>query len=174
MQTQVARDWLSQSACRDVDPELFFPAAEPGSSVYERQVAEAKTVCAACPVRALCLEFAFDALPHGIAGGLTEDERRSARARARRRAAAPAPAAAVVDDGAPAPDPALVERLARHGRAKGPVSAGERRALRAAALLMAEAGASVPAIAERLQVTERTVERWFTAARRAAEGGAAA
>jgi hypothetical protein len=66
------------AACRGVDPELFFPVAEAGP-VLARQVAEAKAVCARCPVRAECLEFALRLLPYGIAGGLTEQERRALR-----------------------------------------------------------------------------------------------
>lgn len=177
MQTQVARDWRSGSACQDVDPELFFPVAEPGTEPYELQVAQAKAVCAECPVRALCLEFALDALPHGIAGGLTDDERRNLRARrTRQRRSAAASPAAVVDAAGdePALDPVQVERLARHGRRKGEMSSGQRRELRQAAVVLAEAGASAAAIAERLDVAERTVQRWLAAARREAEGGAAA
>jgi hypothetical protein len=67
------------AACRGVDPELFFPVAEPGTPVYRRQVLQAKAVCAGCPVRAECLEFALAKLPYGIAGGLTEVERRALR-----------------------------------------------------------------------------------------------
>jgi hypothetical protein len=77
-------------ACRDVDPELFFPVAESGP-LYEAQVAQAKAVCAGCPIRAQCLAFALERLPYGIAGGMTAGERAAvrrfevdARARARR------------------------------------------------------------------------------------------
>lgn len=69
------REWRSQAACRDVDPELFFPVADSGPLV-EWQVQEAKAVCDGCPVRAECLAFALRALTDGIAGGLTPAERR--------------------------------------------------------------------------------------------------
>jgi hypothetical protein len=59
-----------------VDPELFFPVAEAGP-VLDAHVATAKTVCARCPVRAECLAEALARIPYGIAGGLTEDERRA-------------------------------------------------------------------------------------------------
>jgi WhiB family redox-sensing transcriptional regulator len=69
------RDWRSLAACRQADPELFFPDAPADS----RQAAEALSFCAGCPVRAECLDFA---LRHGIAdgiwGGLAEDERKRA------------------------------------------------------------------------------------------------
>jgi WhiB family redox-sensing transcriptional regulator len=73
-------DWPSQAACRDEDPELFFPVSEMGPGA--RQAAQAKAVCARCPVRAECLEYALDnGLDHGIFGGLTERERRGVRTR---------------------------------------------------------------------------------------------
>lgn len=68
------RNWRDRAACRTVDPELFQPSTESGPG-HDVQVAEAKAVCASCPVRRTCLEFALAALPHGIAGGLTETER---------------------------------------------------------------------------------------------------
>jgi len=62
--------WQQQGACRGLDPNLFFP--ERGESVKE-----AKAVCAPCPVRAECLDYALEnheAL--GISGGLSGRERR--------------------------------------------------------------------------------------------------
>ncbi|MCW2900390.1 MAG: whiB1 [Streptosporangiaceae bacterium] len=73
-----ARDWRQNAACRAADPELFFPTAEAGPA-HAEQVAAAKAVCAGCPVRTPCLEFASTALAHGIAGGMTADERRAQR-----------------------------------------------------------------------------------------------
>ena len=79
-------DWRHRAACRDEDPELFFPLSEMGPGA--RQTAQAKAVCARCPVRAECLEYALDnALDHGIYGGMTEAERRTLRRRAVRKAA---------------------------------------------------------------------------------------
>ena len=43
-------------------------------------MAAAKAVCRRCPVRDRCLAEALERLPHGIAGGLTERERRRVRA----------------------------------------------------------------------------------------------
>ncbi len=70
--------WREQAACRETDPELFFPVAESGP-VREAQVRAAKQVCAGCPVRAECLAAALARSPYGIAGGLTERERRRLR-----------------------------------------------------------------------------------------------
>jgi len=80
------RDWLAHGACRDEDPELFFPITSGGPSA--RQILAAKAVCARCPVRSDCLRYALDD-PHsyGVWGGTTDEERsgmRRARARARR------------------------------------------------------------------------------------------
>jgi hypothetical protein len=48
------RDWRLDAACRDTDPELFFP--EPGQIP---QAAAAKQVCAGCAVRGPCLQAAL-------------------------------------------------------------------------------------------------------------------
>ena len=70
-------DWRAAAACRACDPDLFFPVS-PSGLATERQVAEAREVCARCPVRAECLEFALDTRePYGVWGGLNEDERRT-------------------------------------------------------------------------------------------------
>lgn len=67
--------WMSRSACRHTDPELFFPAA-PGTGAPGR-AEEAKAVCARCPVRADCLAYALSTRQaYGVWGGATEDERR--------------------------------------------------------------------------------------------------
>jgi WhiB family transcriptional regulator, redox-sensing transcriptional regulator len=67
-------DWRHRAACRDEDPELFFPLSDIGPGA--RQAERAKSVCARCPVRAQCLEYALDnGLDHGIYGGTTESER---------------------------------------------------------------------------------------------------
>ena len=78
-------DWRTDSACKDEDPELFFPVGTTGPAVD--QMNAAKLVCGRCQVRDECLEFALatnqDA---GVWGGMTEDERRTLRrARQRRR-----------------------------------------------------------------------------------------
>ncbi|GAB3435361.1 WhiB family transcriptional regulator [Actinophytocola sediminis] len=75
-------DWRQDAACRDEDPELFFPISEAGPGA--RQTAAAKAVCAHCPVRTACLEYAMDnALDAGIFGGTTESERRELSRRTR-------------------------------------------------------------------------------------------
>lgn len=68
-------DWRSRGACLSVDPELFFPLSSVGPAAG--QLSQAKVVCARCPVRAECLDFALATRQvHGVWGGTSEDERR--------------------------------------------------------------------------------------------------
>jgi WhiB family redox-sensing transcriptional regulator len=70
-----SQTWMLRGACRQVDPELFFPIAVKGPA--ERQVREAKAVCSACAVRPDCLSYALAAMPEGIWGGTTPQERQA-------------------------------------------------------------------------------------------------
>ncbi len=63
-----ARTVWESALCAQVDPELFFP--EKGSSP-----APAKSVCAHCPVTALCLATFGPLVADGVVGGLTGRER---------------------------------------------------------------------------------------------------
>jgi len=67
-------DWRADAACRDADPELFFPDGDIRSA--RAQVKMAKLICRGCPVSATCLSWALaSGQEFGIWGGLTEDER---------------------------------------------------------------------------------------------------
>jgi WhiB family transcriptional regulator, redox-sensing transcriptional regulator len=73
-----ASDWRVQAACRDVDPELFFPVSASGASVP--QIEAAKQVCRTCPVCGPCLRWALEQSENAAFwGGTTEDERRNIR-----------------------------------------------------------------------------------------------
>src|SRR3954471_23127664 len=62
-------EWFDDAACRDVDTDIFFP-------VSESQADAAKAICAVCPVREECLEYALETRPgDGVYGGLTPTER---------------------------------------------------------------------------------------------------
>ena len=80
-------DWRHRAACREEDPELFFPIGNTGPALL--QIEEAKAVCHRCPVIDACLGWALESgQDAGVWGGLSEDERRAlkrrnARARAR-------------------------------------------------------------------------------------------
>lgn len=61
--------WTLRAACREVDPELFFPATE-------KDAGRGKEVCRRCPVRNECLVSALESDERfGIWGGLSEGER---------------------------------------------------------------------------------------------------
>ena len=70
-------DWRNYAACRDVDPELFFPIGNTGPALL--QIDEAKQVCGCCKVAEACLQWALDSGDDGVWGGTTEDERRQHR-----------------------------------------------------------------------------------------------
>jgi len=76
-------DWRHRAICRNEDDELFFPVGSTGPAA--RQLAEAKQVCARCPVREDCLEWAVDnRVAFGVWGGQSEEEREAAKRRAAR------------------------------------------------------------------------------------------
>jgi WhiB family redox-sensing transcriptional regulator len=62
--------WRQRAACRGVDPDIFYPASDEEAEV-------AKAICAQCPVREACLEYALaNRERDGVWGGATERERR--------------------------------------------------------------------------------------------------
>ncbi|NJQ00248.1 WhiB family transcriptional regulator [Streptomyces zingiberis] len=83
-------DWRQNAACRDSDPDLFFPVGTSGPALRQEQAA--KAMCASCPVSGACLDWALrTGQASGVWGGTTEDERRPMlrrRARERRQARA--------------------------------------------------------------------------------------
>src|SRR6185437_3468687 len=73
-QAEERRDWWRWAACREADPELFFPVGARGPGA--REIARAKAVCSACRVRCQCLQYALATRQlHGGWGGTSEDER---------------------------------------------------------------------------------------------------
>jgi len=76
-------EWRHFSACRDTDPNLFFPVGTTGPAL--EQIANAKAVCRTCDVQNLCLEYAISTnQDSGVWGATSEEERRQMR-RARQR-----------------------------------------------------------------------------------------
>lgn len=62
--------WRIRAACKGVDPDIFYP-------VSDEEAEEAKAICAECPVRQACLEYALaNRERDGVWGGATERERR--------------------------------------------------------------------------------------------------
>src|SRR5438876_1140965 len=62
-------DWRHHAACREVDPELFFPIGNTGPALF--QIEEAKGVCRRCPVVDSCLQWAVESWPDGTAMAFT-------------------------------------------------------------------------------------------------------
>lgn len=70
--------WQVRAACRGPQAAVFFPPPqfERKDEKLERET-RAKAICATCAVRQPCLEYAISIRePHGIWGGLNENERR--------------------------------------------------------------------------------------------------
>jgi WhiB family redox-sensing transcriptional regulator len=80
-------DWRHRAACRDEDPELFFPIGTTGPALL--QVEEAKAVCHRCVVVDDCRSWSLETSQEaGVWGGLSEDERRALLSRGARTRAA--------------------------------------------------------------------------------------
>lgn len=78
-----ARHWTDDAACAGQDPSVFFPVSRKGvpAAVEARY---AKSFCAGCPVREVCLAHALTTREdYGVWGGLDEDERAELRHQAR-------------------------------------------------------------------------------------------
>ncbi|HEX2039687.1 MAG TPA: WhiB family transcriptional regulator [Acidimicrobiales bacterium] len=70
--------WQLKAACRGPQAVIFFPPANfERKDEKEAREARAKAICATCPVRRPCLDYAIRIRePHGIWGGLNEVERK--------------------------------------------------------------------------------------------------
>ncbi|NUU24657.1 MAG: WhiB family transcriptional regulator [Streptomycetaceae bacterium] len=83
--------WMARAACRHASPELFQDS-ESGAqdSADARHCLEtALRMCARCPVRLPCVEWALETgQPQGVWGGCTTAERRAIRRAGRRADAA--------------------------------------------------------------------------------------
>ena len=74
--------WMAIGHCADKPPSLFFPSDGVGVEVARR-------VCADCPVKEPCLEYALaQRIDHGVWGGCSERERRRILKRRRQEAEA--------------------------------------------------------------------------------------
>ena len=71
-------DWRDRAACRDTNPDLFFPVGTTGPAI--EQIEQAKAVCRQCEAQGACLEFALVTnQDSGVWGGTSEEERRKLR-----------------------------------------------------------------------------------------------
>ncbi len=63
-------EWMAKGKCNDLDPAIFFPNDGVGVEI-------ARKICADCPVKTPCLEYALvNRIDHGVWGGASERERR--------------------------------------------------------------------------------------------------
>jgi WhiB family transcriptional regulator, redox-sensing transcriptional regulator len=71
-------EWQQEGLCRATDAAVFFPPAHfEHKPEREAREAKAKAICAGCPVRATCLDWALTTRePHGVWGGYSEGERK--------------------------------------------------------------------------------------------------
>lgn len=174
--TDIMPLWMDSAACRspEYDPEWWF--ALPGTAEEHA----ALRVCMGCTVRGACLSWARDThADYGIFGGLTEQQRRG---RASRLVDRPPGQSVFVDiehirqlAGAGHSDREIAQALdtttnrVEHLRRRHDIRAGRwvRKQPRSpsgeelAQLIAADrAGHTARQIADRLDVTVRTVERW--------------
>jgi WhiB family redox-sensing transcriptional regulator len=64
------RPWAAYGACRNADPDLFFPASDDDAGAALR-------ICGGCPVVDECRDWALEMrVRYGVWGGLTERDRR--------------------------------------------------------------------------------------------------
>ncbi len=63
-------EWMAEGKCKNEPPSRFFPSDGVG-------VDAARQLCATCPVKSPCLEYALrNRIDHGVWGGTSERERR--------------------------------------------------------------------------------------------------
>ena len=71
--------WRDMAACAGSDPDLWMPPDDAGAEQIAGAYAEARRVCARCPVRVTCLRAVMaqesPTARYGMWGGLTPGER---------------------------------------------------------------------------------------------------
>lgn len=85
----MTEDWRESAACRGADPNLFIPERDDTSGRNTRYPDQVKAMCAACPVRQECLDYALvlGGQLAGYWGGTTPRQRRTMHANAGRQQA---------------------------------------------------------------------------------------
>lgn len=70
MKSMMDSEWMADGKCAELPPTTFFPSDGVG-------VDAARRICADCPVKEPCLEYALvNRIDHGVWGGTSERERR--------------------------------------------------------------------------------------------------
>lgn len=68
--SETETEWMAAGNCRYEPPATFFPSDGVGVEI-------AKRICADCPVKEPCLEYALaHRIDHGVWGGTSERQRR--------------------------------------------------------------------------------------------------
>jgi WhiB family redox-sensing transcriptional regulator len=82
----MSTEWQQYGLCRETDASVFFPPMHfERKPEREAREAQAKAICAECPVRLSCLQWALAvAEPYGVWGGHSEAERQQIRLGKRR------------------------------------------------------------------------------------------
>ena len=70
----MSKDLYDQAACKNMETDMFF------KTVYELEIEgipikTLRRVCASCPIRVPCTEYAFQHEQYGTWGALTQEER---------------------------------------------------------------------------------------------------
>jgi len=151
-------DWRLRASCGGMADETYSDEASdpfytPGSHLGGTQrkprpneYAEAKTICARCPVVAECLEDAFATRDyHGYRGGLTGEQRQTM-LRKHQRHGAPLPTYLIEQ-----PKPTRKPPATKPNRQKNDWAARE---------LLHKAGATDRQIAEHTGTTQSAIRRW--------------
>lgn len=68
------QDWMQQRSCSGLT-ELFFPPASERPQARLKREADARSLCALCPVLVECRTYARIHREHGFWGGENEEER---------------------------------------------------------------------------------------------------
>jgi WhiB family redox-sensing transcriptional regulator len=77
--------WMDRASCQDSPPDVFFPnvGRGRGNRAIQAALSRAKAICAFCPVKTDCLNYALEhRIEDGIWGGASEEERRAIRRQA--------------------------------------------------------------------------------------------
>lgn len=69
--------WMAVAECKGLT-HLFFPPPGERPQTRARREVQASAICAGCPARAECREWARDNREYGFWGGESEEERASA------------------------------------------------------------------------------------------------
>lgn len=78
LQSGPSTEWQQHGLCRATDAAVFFPPVHfEHKPEREARESKAKAICARCPVKVQCLDWALTTRePHGVWGGCSEGERK--------------------------------------------------------------------------------------------------